>query len=424
MALFKALVLKERIKSCFHHLKSSGTYGMPVIILMMILHLVMGFRRLRSIDYYRDDVMLRHMLGLKKKLPDVSTVSRNFSQADQKSVGKLLGLIKEIFYQRVLVEGFTRLTIDFDGTVVWTKGGGVEGTAVGFNKKKKGARGYYPLLCTCAQTGQVVDFLFRPGNVHDSNGALKFVLDNIAALKELNRHLQIECRFDSAFFDKSLLTVLDVIGVEFSISVPFERLTELKGMVEARRRWRRIDGTWSYFEMRWKPKSWEERYRFIFVRQKVAKRKKGPVQLDLYEPSDYQHDYKVIVTNKQANAKKVLFFHNGRGAQEGIIGELKDGAQFDYIPFRRQVANQLFMCTSVLSHNLTRELQMIAEPRQRGTTDRRAAFWTFKKLVTIRHEILLRAGLLNKPGNELTLTMNCNEVVEREIEWYLQVLDE
>ena len=37
--------------------------------------------------------------------------------------------------------------------------------------KKKGARSYYHLLCTVAQTGQFLDVLHRPGNVHDSKGA-------------------------------------------------------------------------------------------------------------------------------------------------------------------------------------------------------------------------------------------------------------
>ncbi len=38
-----------------------------------------------------------------------------------------------------------RITLDFDGSVQSTKRR-AEGTAVGFNKKKKGARSYYPLF--------------------------------------------------------------------------------------------------------------------------------------------------------------------------------------------------------------------------------------------------------------------------------------
>ena len=36
-----------------------------------------------------------------------------------------------------------------------------------------------------------------------------------------------------------------------------------------------------YFETRWKPKSWNRRYRFIFIRKHVRRRHKAPIQLDL-----------------------------------------------------------------------------------------------------------------------------------------------
>ena len=56
-----------------------------------------------------------------------------------------------------------------------------EGTAMGFNRKRKGARSYYPLFCTVAQTSQFLDLHHRPGNVHDSNGALELVRGSAAA---------------------------------------------------------------------------------------------------------------------------------------------------------------------------------------------------------------------------------------------------
>ena len=53
-------------------------------------------------------------------------------------------------------EQFARLTLDFDGSVLSTQGH-AQGTSVEFNPKKKGARSYYPLFCTLAQTGQFLD---------------------------------------------------------------------------------------------------------------------------------------------------------------------------------------------------------------------------------------------------------------------------
>jgi hypothetical protein len=84
-----------------------------------------------------------------------------------------------------------------------------EGTAVGFNKKKKGARSYYPLFCTIAQTGQVFDFYHRPENVHDSKGAREFIQQCLEALQQQLPGILLEVRMDSAFFSQEIVTLLN-----------------------------------------------------------------------------------------------------------------------------------------------------------------------------------------------------------------------
>ena len=46
-----------------------------MIMMLLVVHLIIGHRRLRDVDSYRDDEMVKRVLGL-KRLPDVSTVSR------------------------------------------------------------------------------------------------------------------------------------------------------------------------------------------------------------------------------------------------------------------------------------------------------------------------------------------------------------
>ena len=189
------------------------------------------------------------------------------------------------------------MTLDFDGSVLST-GRHAEGTAVGFNKKKKGARSYYPLFCTVAQTDQVLDVHHRPGNVHDSNGADAFIGQCLHSVRSALPRIKTETRIDSAFFNETIAEQLHSTGVEFTISVPFERFIELKGMIEGRKRWRRLNSELSFFETRWKPKSWTAPYRFMFIRKQVRCQDKAPVQLDLFKPTEYGYEFKVIVTNK------------------------------------------------------------------------------------------------------------------------------
>ena len=170
---FAKLGLKEQLRPRFRHLRGSEIYGHHVIVMMLIVHLVLGYRELRDARYYHDDEMVKRLLGL-KHLPEVSTVSRALASADERSVENLRAENRRLVLERLGELELARVTADFDGSVQST-GRHAEGTAVGFNKKKKGARSYYPLFGTVAQTGQALDVHHRSGNVHDSNGAQHFI---------------------------------------------------------------------------------------------------------------------------------------------------------------------------------------------------------------------------------------------------------
>ena len=393
--LFRRIGLKQRLKSCFSHLKVSPIFGHHLVTMLLVVHLLLGYRRLREADYYRDDPLVLRLMGL-RRIPNVSTVSRTLSGVDQQGIENVRNLSKTLVIEGLQRENFPRLTLDFDGSVQSTKGH-AEGTAVGFNKAKKGARSYYPLFCTVAQTAQFFDVHHRPGNVHDSNGAVEFMTDCFEAVKSQLPGILLESRMDSAFFNQDTLTMLSRQGVKFTASVPFERFPQLKGLVESRKRWNRIDKQWSYFEADWKPKSWNQSFRFIVTRKRNKTQRKGPLQLQLFEPVDFNYDYKVIVTNKRESTKSVILFHNGRGSQEAIFGDAKNDAGLDMIPCRRLAANQIFTLSAMMAHNLSREIQMLSKPSTSRALPKRPAAWKFEKLDTLRHRIIQRAGRISRP---------------------------
>jgi hypothetical protein len=419
-ALLSRLQLKERLRACFTQSGVAPIFGHHLVALLLIVHLLLGYRELRDARYYRDDPLLKRALGL-TRLPDVATICRALAQADPRSVAKLRALSRQLVEDRLKTLGLARLTLDFDGSVIHTRRH-AEGSAVGYCKARKGARSYYPLFCTVAQTGQVFDLLHRPGNVHDSRGAQDFLAACLRRARALCPAAQLEVRLDSAFFSEATLTTLETAPVEYTISVPFERFGELKGLIEARRRWRRIDADLAYFELEWKPQSWARPARFVCVRTRVARRQAGPLQLDLFVPHDHGYEFKVIVTNKAVSAATVLAFHNGRGSQEAIFAQLKTQSQIDYVPCRRLVGNQIFLLAGVTAHNLGRELQMATRPPERVTTPTRMALWSFQELQTLRRTLFARAGRLTRPQGELTLTISANSEVQREILRHLDAL--
>ncbi len=94
----------------------------------------------------------------------------------------------------------------------------------------------------------------------------------------------------------------------------------------------------------------------------------------------------------------------------------------DYVPVTTRVGNQIYLLSAMLAHNLTRELQMIAHPPQRGTTAKRTALWAFEKLQTMRRNLIQRTGRLLRPKGKLVLSMNENAAVESELLHYLDAL--
>jgi hypothetical protein len=417
---FQVLRLKSRLQPCFRHLAAGKIFDRATIFMQLVIHVLLGYRELRDATHYQDDPLVRRVLGL-NRLPDVATLSRMLKEADPRSVAKLRRLLGEMVLERLAALALTRLTLDFDGSVQSTTRR-AEGTAVGFNKKKKGARSYYPLFCTLAQTGQVLDFLHRSGNVHDSNGAAEFILACVRQVRRVLPGVILEVRMDSAFFSDEVVAALEAEGVEFSLSVPFERFVELKQMIEQRRRWQAIDQEVSYFETSWKPKSWPRRCRFLMIRTRAKQQHKGPVQLDLFEPYQYGWEFKVIVTNKDLGAAAVVEYHGGRGSQEGVFGELKSQCQMDYVPVRRRAGNETYLLATLFAFNLIRELQMQTAPPTRTTTRKRAALWAFERVGTLRRTVLQRAGRLSTPSGKLVLTFCTGKHLKQRVTQILQAL--
>src|SRR6266536_419363 len=277
--LFAELNLKARIRKACAHLGERNLYSPATIVQVLIVHLLLCFRKLRDVEFYEDDPLVKRVLGL-KILPSVSTIGRTLKEFDERAVEAHHELNRTQVTDRLQMLEIRRVTLDFDGSVSSTKRH-AEGSAVGFNKQKKGARSYYPLFCTVAQTGQVFDVLHRSGNVHDSRGALAFVRQCVERVRQALPGVILEIRMDSAFFSDEMVSTLEALEVEFTISVPFDRFVQLKRLVQERKVWwpATVDGKLRFFQKEWKPQCWSRKFRFIFIRRESPGQQKGPIQL-------------------------------------------------------------------------------------------------------------------------------------------------
>jgi hypothetical protein len=82
------------------------------------------------------------------------------------------------------------------------------------------------------------------------------------------------------------------------------------------------------------------------------------------------------------------------------------------------------MLAAIMAHNLTRELQMQAFEQDRNTTEKRAPLWIFQKLDTVRRNLIQRAGRITRPKGKLSLSIDANKDVQRELLHFLDVLEQ
>lgn len=421
-ALFKSLRLRERLATCLKHVSGSQVAYRPArMFLLLLVHLLLGFRRLDGLHYYRHDPLIARVVGL-KRLPHPNRLGTSLRRLDPQAIHSLRELNTDLVCERLTAEAFSCVTLDFDGTVQSTTGR-VEGSAIGYNRIKKGARSYYPLLCTVAQTSQVFDLLHRPGNVHDSKGSTAFMLQCVDRARKACPDARLESRMDGAFFSKLRLEALDDNDVTFTCSVPIGRMPGLKALAESGYGWEPLGNGFDAKEVRYSPPSWKKAhtFRFILVRVLRAKPLKGPVQLDLFEPIDRQYKFTAVITNDRDQSLVCLWNivtrHHGRGAQERLIGEAKQSAALGIIATRRKIPNQAFTLASMLAVNLTRELQIRAAPRRISRPDglKRRPCWTFPTLATLRQRWLHRAGRLLQPQGRPVLALAAESSTRKEL---------
>jgi len=77
----------------------------------------------------------------------------------------------------------------------------------------------------------------------------------------------------------------------------------------------------------------------------------------------------------------------------------------------------------MMAHNLSKEIQMLANPGAQRTRPKRPAALGFKTLDTLRHRVIHRAGRLTRTQGEFTLTMSKkNKAVRKDLLHFLDIV--
>jgi hypothetical protein len=417
---FRSIGLQARIRRAFrrHHL--GGDYGCVQLVLLVIGLLMVGARRLKQLRYVAHDPLFARLCGL-ARIPADRTVVKWLKGFTQASLGALVRLNSELLYDQIRQLGLRRLTIDIDGTVIRT-GNQVAWARHGFNPHHPKDPSYYPLLAHLAQTGQILRLKNRPGNVHDSKGAARFLRDLIGELRaRWGRWLSLEFRMDAAFFQQKVFKLLARRGCGYAIKVPFSHWTGVRAAVAAQPHWTPVQPHISCFQTSLMLKPWELELRVVVFRKHVTHESRRNYQLDLFSPDDGHFEYSAVATNLSLTPRALWHFMAGRGAQEKTFAELKGEFALDAVPTNHYGANSAWQQLSILAHNLTIGFQLyanLATPKPR--TLKRTYYYWLSSIKTLRFTIINRAARLARIHGCPTLRFSHNSATQV---IYDQVLD-
>jgi DDE family transposase len=408
---FQLIGLNARIRRALGK-HAGGDYGGPHLVLLVIGLLVVGARRLQHLRYLANDSLLARFCGL-SRIPSDRTVVNWLKQFTQTSLRALMRLNSELLYEQIQKLALRRLTIDLDGTVIRT-GNKVAWAARGFNPHHRKDSSYYPLLAHLAQTGQILRLKNRPGNVHDSKGAERFVRELIGEIRaHLGRALTLEFRMDAAFFQQNLLKLLAHLGCFYAVKVPFCQWTGVKALVAAQSRWTAVAGDIDCFETQLELAVWRLQLRVVVYRKRVHHQSSKNYQLDLFSPDDGYFEYSAVATNLTLTPQALWYFATGRGAQEKTFAELKGEFALDVVPTNHYGANSAWLQLSVLAHNLMRSFQLhatLATPKPRSR--KRTYSYRIASMKTLRFLLINRAARLARISGRKVLRFSYNPATE------------
>lgn len=416
MRRYLALIeLGRRVRTVFVRYEVGGDYRAIDMILVILVLILVGGRRLEHLNYICDDPLVQRFCGL-LRLPRERSVSRWLKRFGHKSLMALVEINSQIVSEAIEKQSLARLTFDVDGSVI-TTGATVAWAYRGFNPHHRKAPSYYPILAHVAQTGHILRVKNRPGNVHDSHGAEAFIRELIDDVRlRLGNALPLEFRMDGAFFQREIIALLERRKSRYAIKVPFMKWLGLVPIIRERQRWHRLREGMGYFEVSLDVAAWEKTLRVVVYRKPVHHQTKKNYQLDLFDPDDGYFEYSAVTTNLELGPAALWDFMAGRGNQEKTFAELKGQWALDVVPTRHYAANSAWQQIAILGHNLLRNFQLQTLATEKPRTRKRTCCYLLHSLKTIRFKLIHQPARLVRPQGYSVLRFSVAPPVQKLIE--------
>ena len=414
--LVQRLGLADAIDRNLHLLKRHLPYFESDHVLNLAYNLLAGGRCLQDLELLRGNETYLDVLGT-PRIPDPTTAGdflRRFRAADIDALQRALNDTRVQVWQRQPAAFREHAVIDADGTLVGTTGACKQGMDLSY----KGLWGYHPLLVSLANTQEPLFVVNRPASRPSYEGAADY-LDRAADLCRRAGFRKVSFRGDTDFTQAAHLDRWDAAGIRFVFGLDAQPNLVALAQQLPERVWQELPRPARY-EVATAP-----RQRPADVKQEVVVRK-GYADLRLvgeqvaefnYRPGACRQDYLVVVLRKRLVLEKrgqevgeetryffyitnewawerpaVVSFANGRGNQENLIEQTKNGVRALHAPVNTLEANGAYMVIAALAWSLKAWLALV-QPR---SADRqgllRMEFKKFLQEVVLLPCQVVRAG--------------------------------
>lgn len=288
-----------------------------------LLRLHGGGRALEDLRDLQGEVSLRRLFKL-RHLPASCTVGDWLRRMGKDGRGlEGLGRVNG-------QEGWNRVPLDVEGTIIESGFAEGEGGAQWTYKKVKG---YQPLVGFVQESeaekeegevrvrGPVIEEEFRDGNVPSGAAAAAF-LERCRARMPAGRRLEA-VRLDSAWYQAAAFNWCREWGLRLVVCADQDVAVKEAIRSIGEGEWRPYRGDREIAETVHTMDETEEAFCLVVVRW-------PKLQPELFDPEPYF--YNVLATNGEEPAEEVVGFYDQRGEVENWIKELKDGFGMEWMP--------------------------------------------------------------------------------------------
>jgi hypothetical protein len=276
----------------------------------------------------------------------------------------------------------------------------------------KGIGGYAPLVVSLANTREVLYVINRPGNAPSHQDSVPWIDRAIELVKPIAGRITL--RGDTAQLDRwDQAGVGFVLGLDAHAKVvklaeglseqswqPLERLPKYEILTEPRRRPERVKEQIvvqkGYLnkkliaehvnDMTYQPHECEGKHRLVILRKNISVQKGEQVLID-------EVRYFFYLSNRwDLTVEEIVSLANGRGDQENVIEQLKNGVNAMRMPVDDLVSNGAYMVMAALAWNLKAWYGLLVPDRERGLELVRMEFRRFLHAIILLPVQIIRAG--------------------------------